>query len=305
MQLFKHSLNINFTKLFKITLSSSLIIFLLSIVMVFVKGLGESIDFKGGTTFNITFSDSIDIAEFRANLKEELNQNIDVVHLKKGAEISDEMTILLKMKFGEYEEILKTYFKNNYPQTFIINQENSIGPKIGDELKTSARNAIIMSLILIGFYIAIRFDRYYAIGSLVALLHDIMITVGIFSLLNIEISITIIAALLTIVGYSLNDTIVIYDRIRENMIKLYDKNKEEIINTSLNETLNRTFITSFTTLIVIIILYFFGGDVLQPFALALIIGVLIGTYSSIFIASPIMLYLEIKYPIPEITDLEQ
>ena len=304
MQLFKHSLNINFTKLFKITLSTSLIIFLLSIVMVFVKGLGESIDFKGGTTFNITFSDSIDIAEFRANLKEELNQNIDVVHLKKRTETSDEMTILLKMKFGEYEEILKTYFKNNYPH-FIINQENSIGPKIGDELKTSARNAIIISLILISFYIAIRFDRYYAIGSLVALLHDIMITVGIFSLLNIEISITIIAALLTIVGYSLNDTIVIYDRIRENMIKLYDKNKEEIINTSLNETLNRTFITSFTTLMVIIILYFFGGDVLQPFALALIIGVLIGTYSSIFIASPIMLYLEIKYPIPEITDLEQ
>lgn len=304
MQLFKHSLNINFTKLFKITLSSSLIIFLLSIVMVFVKGLGESIDFKGGTTFNITFSDSIDIAEFRANLKEELNQNIDVVHLKKRTETSDEMTILLKMKFGEYEEILKTYFKNNYPH-FIINQENSIGPKIGDELKTSARNAIIISLILISFYIAIRFDRYYAIGSLIALLHDIMITVGIFSLLNIEISITIIAALLTIVGYSLNDTIVIYDRIRENMIKLYDKNKKEIINTSLNETLNRTFITSFTTLMVIIILYFFGGDVLQPFALALIIGVLIGTYSSIFIASPIMLYLEIKYPIQEITDLEE
>ena len=304
MQLFKHSLNINFTKLFKITLSTSLIIFLLSIVMVFVKGLGESIDFKGGTTFNITFSDSIDIAEFRANLKEEINQNIDVVHLKKGAETSDEMTILLKMKFGEYEEILKTYFKNNYPH-FIINQENSIGPKIGDELKTSARNAIIISLILISFYIAIRFDRYYAIGSLIALLHDIMITVGIFSLLNIEISITIIAALLTIVGYSLNDTIVIYDRIRENMIKLYDKNKKEIINISLNETLNRTFVTSFTTLIVIIILYFFGGDVLQPFALALIIGVLIGTYSSIFIASPIMLYLEIKYPIPEITDLEE
>ena len=304
MQLFKHSLNINFTKLFKISLFSSLIIFLLSIVMVFVKGLGESIDFKGGTTFNITFSDSIDIAEFRANLKEEINQNIDVVHLKKRAETSDEMTILLKMKFGEYEEILKTYFKNNYPH-FIINQENSIGPKIGDELKTSARNAIIISLILISFYIAIRFDRYYAIGSLVALLHDIMITVGIFSLLNIEISITIIAALLTIVGYSLNDTIVIYDRIRENMIKLYDKNKKEIINISLNETLNRTFVTSFTTLIVIIILYFFGGDVLQPFALALIIGVLIGTYSSIFIASPIMLYLEIKYPIPEITDLEE
>ena len=137
-----------------------------------------------------------------------------------------------------------------------------------------------------------------------ALIHDILLTIGIFSLLNIEISITIIAALLTIVGYSLNDTIVIYDRIRENMNKLYDLEKKEIINISLNESLNRTFITSITTLIVVIILYFLGGDVLQPFALALFIGVLIGTYSSIFIASPVMLFLETKYPIPELTDLE-
>jgi len=134
------------------------------------------------------------------------------------------------------------------------------------------------------------------------LIHDIIITIGVFSIFNIELSITIIAALLTIVGYSLNDTIVIYDRIRENMNKLYDKELDNIVNIALNESLNRTFITSFTTLLVVLILYFFGGDVLQTFAFALIIGVLIGTYSSIFIASPIMLYLETKYPIPEITD---
>ena len=136
-------------------------------------------------------------------------------------------------------------------------------------------------------------------------MHDVVITVGILSLLNIEIGISIIAALLTIIGYSLNDTIVVYDRIRENVYKLLNDKKIDIINKSLNETLNRTIITSITTLIVVIILFVFGGVVLQPFAITLIIGILIGTYSSIFIASPIMLYFEEKYPIPEFIDEEE
>ena len=303
MKLFKHSLNISFTNFFKTSLSISFIICLTSILIIFLKGLTASIDFEGGTTINVTFYDSIDITQCRKDLNHYLNQNVEVVLLNNSNDSLSESTVLLKMPFGDYTESIKNIFDTSYPK-YIINQETSIGPKIGNELKTSARNAIILSLLLISFYIAIRFDRYYAIGSLFALLHDIIITIGFFSILNIELSITIIAALLTIVGYSLNDTIVIYDRIRENMNKLYDLKKEHIINVSLNESLNRTFITSFTTLIVVIILYFFGGDVLKPFALALTIGVLIGTYSSIFIASPIMLYLEIKYPIPEITDLE-
>ena len=303
MKLFKHSLNINFTSFFKISISISFIICMVSILIIFLKGLTASIDFAGGTTINITFNDSIDITQCRKDLNHSLNQNVEVVLLNNSNDSLSESTILLKMPFGDYTDSIKNIFDTSYPK-YIINQETSIGPKIGNELKTSARNAIILSLLLISFYIAIRFDRYYAIGSLFALLHDIIITIGFFSILNIELSITIIAALLTIVGYSLNDTIVIYDRIRENMNKLYDLKKEHIINVSLNESLNRTFITSFTTLIVVIILYFFGGDVLKPFALALTIGVVIGTYSSIFIASPIMLYLETKYPIPEITDLE-
>ena len=168
----------------------------------------------------------------------------------------------------------------------------------------NARNAILIALLLISSYIALRFDRYYALGSVAALIHDVLITLGILSILNIEIGISIIAALLTIVGYSLNDTIVVYDRIRENTAKLINDNKKAIINRSLNETLNRTVITSFTTLIVVIILFLYGGIVLQSFAITLIIGIFIGTYSSIYIASPIMFYFEEKYPIPEFIDEE-
>ena len=163
----------------------------------------------------------------------------------------------------------------------------------------------MLALLLISIYISIRFDRYYALGSLIALIHDVIITLGILSLLNVEIGITVIAALLTIVGYSLNDTIVVYDRIRENFYKFINDSNKNIINRSLNETLNRTIITSVTTLLVVIILFFFGGIVLKPFAITLIIGILIGTYSSIFIASPVMLYFEEKYPIPEFKEEEE
>ena len=301
MQLIKNTLTIDFVKQFHVFFRASLLALLFSITIMIMKGIEPSIDFIGGTTFNISFTDKIEIAKLRQDLQKTLNKTIDVVVINGNDDSM--MTVLIKLPFGNYENTINKIFNNNYPD-YIINQQISIGPKIGNELKSSALNAIMLALVLISFYIAIRFDRYYALGSLAALIHDILITIALLSLFNIEFSITIIAALLTIVGYSLNDTIVIYDRIRENMNKLFDLDKDQIINRSLNESLNRTFITSFTTLIVVVILYFLGGDVLQPFAFALIIGVLIGTYSSIFIASPIMLYLEKKYPIPEVTDLE-
>ena len=171
-------------------------------------------------------------------------------------------------------------------------------------MQSNARNAILIALLLISIYIALRFDRYYALGSVAALIHDILITLGILAILDIEIGISIIAALLTIVGYSLNDTIVVYDRIRENITKLINDNKRTIINRSLNETLNRTVITSFTTMLVVVILFLYGGIVLQSFAVTLMIGIFIGTYSSLYIASPIMFYFEEKYPIPEFIDEE-
>ena len=298
MRLFSSNININFYSFFKYMGLVSCILVLCSISCIFFKGLIPSIDFQGGTTYNVTFNSNLDIAELRLIMQNELNQKIDIVEIKNKEETN--LNILMKMKFIQDEGVINKILIANFGEdNFRINQIISIGPKIGQELTNSAKYAIILSLILIGFYITIRFDRYYACGSIAALIHDVLVTLGVFSLLNIEISITIIAGLLTIVGYSLNDTIVIYDRIRENFIKMYDSEKNIIVNRSLNETLNRTFITSVTTLMVVIILFFYGGDVLVPFSLTLIIGILIGTYSSIFVASPIMLYLETKYPIPE------
>ena len=303
MRLFSSKINIEFYSFFKYMGLVSFILVLCSIGCIFFKGLIPSIDFQGGTTYNVTFNSNMNIAELRLIMQNELNQKIDIVEIKNKEETN--LNILMKMKFIQDEGVINKILIANFGEgNFRINQIISIGPKIGQELTNSAKYAIILSLILIGFYITIRFDRYYALGSIAALIHDVLITLGVFSLLNIEISITIIAGLLTIVGYSLNDTIVIYDRIRENFIKIYDSEKFIIVNRSLNETLNRTFITSFTTLMVVIILFFYGGDVLVSFSLTLIIGILIGTYSSIFVASPIMLYLETKYPIPE-TNLEE
>ena len=283
----------NFVKYFKTMFIISLLAFIISVLSLFILGIKSSIDFTGGTIINVAVDGTIDLSNLRKVLEENLNQSINVVEVKS----NEESYILLKMSYLSDEKIINDLLETVYGNNYVINQIESIGPKLGDELKINARNAIIASLLLIGLYISIRFDGYYAIGSLFALLHDVFITLGIFIFMNMEISISIIAALLTIVGYSLNDTIVIYDRIRENMSANPYRDKKKIFNTSLNQTLNRTLVTSLTTLIVVIVLYFYGGNVLKPFAIALIIGVILGTYSSIFIASPVTLFLEEKYNI--------
>lgn len=283
----------SFVKYFKTMFIISSLAFIISILSLFIIGIKSSIDFTGGTIINVAVDGTIDLSNLRKVLEENLNQSINVVEVKS----DEESYILLKMSYLSDEKIINDLLETVYGSNYVINQIESIGPKLGDELKINARNAIIASLLLIGLYISIRFDGYYAIGSLFALLHDVFITLGIFIFMNMEISISIIAALLTIVGYSLNDTIVIYDRIRENMSLNPYREKKKIFNTSLNQTLNRTLVTSLTTLMVVIVLYFYGGNVLKPFAIALIIGVILGTYSSIFIASPVTLFLEEKYNI--------
>ena len=286
-------INFNFTNYFKSMLLISLVIFLVSITSLLIIGVKSSIDFTGGTVINVQVDSDVNLSNLRQVLEEDLKQPVSVVEVNS----NNETYILLKMGYLSNEQVINDVLSKVYDNQYSINQIESIGPKIGDELKVNARNAIIASLLLIALYISIRFDGYYAIGSLFALLHDVFITLGIFVFMNMEISISIIAALLTIVGYSLNDTIVIYDRIRENMLLNPYRNKKKVFNTSLNQTLNRTLVTSITTLIVVIVLYIYGGDVLRPFSFALIIGIILGTYSSIFIASPITLYLEEKYNI--------
>ena len=299
MQIFKNTLQINFSSYNFFTGILSCLLILTSLFILFWKGLNLTVEFTGGTNINISIIKT-QIKDFREILETHINQKIEVVEVNSSSENSN---FLLRTKFIEDESFIIDQLSIYYP-TIKVNSIDSFGPKLGSELKSSARNAILLALLLISFYIAIRFDRYYALGSLAALTHDVVITIGLLSFFNIEIGITIIAALLTIVGYSLNDTIVVYDRIRENINKLLDQERINIINRSINETLNRTFVTSITTLAVVLVLFFYGGVVLKPFAFTLIIGIIIGTYSSIFIASPVMLFFEEKYPIPEFKEEE-
>ena len=226
-----NKMKFNFVKYFKQMFVISVSIFTISILSLLFIGIPSSIDFTGGTIINIKVDTDINLSNLRQALEENLNQSVSVVEVKS----NNESYVLLKMSYLSDEQVINDLLNRVYGNSYTINQIESIGPKIGDELRVNARNAIIASLLLIGLYISIRFDGYYAIGSLFALLHDVFITLGIFVFMNLEISISIIAALLTIVGYSLNDTIVIYDRIRENMSLNPYRDKKKIFNTSLTK----------------------------------------------------------------------
>ena len=279
--------NIDFISKQKITGLLSIALIVAGIASLIMKG-GPllSIDFTGGTVAQVKFEKPVELGQLRETLSD---------YGFKGAEI---------VEFGSPDEILiKTQFSGSSSEisekltlalgnSFTLRRVESVGPKIGKELQTDALKAIGLALLLILIYITFRFDRYYALGSVIALIHDVLITLGVFSLLDYEINLSIIAAFLTIVGYSLNDTIVVFDRIRENIPKFMKKTLNDVVNISLNETLNRTVITSLTTMMVVVILFLWGGKVINLFAFALIIGVFVGTYSSLFVASPVMVYFE-------------
>jgi preprotein translocase subunit SecF len=284
---FLNKTNIDFISKQKITGFLSIALIVAGIASLIMKG-GPllSIDFTGGTVAQVKFEKPVELGQLRETLSD---------YGFKGAEI---------VEFGSPDEILiKTQFSGSSSEisekltlalgnSFTLRRVESVGPKIGKELQTDALKAIGLALILILIYITFRFDRYYALGSVMALIHDVLITLGVFSLLDYEINLSIIAAFLTIVGYSLNDTIVVFDRIRENIPKFMKKTLNDVVNISLNETLNRTVITSLTTMMVVVILFLWGGKVINLFAFALIIGVFVGTYSSLFVASPVMVYFE-------------
>ena len=245
-----------------------------------------SIDFTGGTIAQIKFDQAVDVAKLRNTLGEYGFTNAEIIKFGSQEEV------LIKTQFSGSSNEISEKLTTALGETFILRRVESVGPKIGRELQQDALVAIGLALMMILIYIAFRFDAYYALGSVAALIHDVLITLGVFSLLSYEINLSIIAAFLTIVGYSLNDTIVVFDRIRENIPKYMKKTLTEIVNLSLNETLNRTVITSLTTMMVVVILFIWGGEVIKLFAFAHIVGVFVGTYSSIFVASPVMLYFE-------------
>jgi len=290
---FKEGQFINFLKFKRVAAIISLALILGGVISVVVhKGLKYGIDFRGGTNVQIQFSTKPNLDEIRQIFSE---RGIERIVLQTFGDVANREVLLglaINSSLGTGEKLtaeLNNILLKHYPKLEIRRIE-TIGPKVGDELKISAVKAILIALGLVLLYITIRFQWRQGVSAIVALIHDVIIVVGIFSILNKEFSLTVVAALLTVVGYSLNDTIVVFDRIRENLGKFRKKQLEEIINLSITETLSRTLITSGTTLIVVLTLFILGGEIIHDFSFALLVGVLIGTYSSIFVASPLTVF---------------
>ena len=284
--------NYSFSTKFRSANLLSLTLFFISIILIFFKGLNYGIDFKGGTLIELR-SVNTDASSIRDVLK---NMNLGDVNVKKFGKEGD---FLIKVEQKGDNNKLIPKIKNNLSDKLNsdvnFRRVENVGPKVSAELLQSGIIAISLSLAAMLFYIWVRFEWQFSVGSIIALFHDVLITLGIFSLLSLEINLSIIAAVLTIVGYSMNDTVVIYDRIRENLNKFHKLNISEIANLSINETLARTIITSVTTLLALFSIFILGGEILRGFSFAMILGVLIGTYSSIFVASPILKYFKVSY----------
>tara|TARA_B100000949_G_scaffold173124_1_gene153702 strand:- start:269 stop:1177 length:909 start_codon:yes stop_codon:yes gene_type:complete len=291
----KHVPNYNFVGSFKISNLSSLFLVLASLILIFFKGLNFGIDFKGGTLIELRVdSKIIGIADIRSSFS---NINLGDLNVKQFGKEGDYLIKFEKKNFDDKNNIktIKENVKNKLQTDVNFRRVENVGPKVSAELLNSGLLAITLALGAMLFYIWVRFEWQFSLGSILAIFHDVLITIGLFSLLSLEINLSIVAAVLTIVGYSMNDTVVIYDRIRENLSKFSSSKIEEITNTSINETLSRTIITSLTTLLALTSIFVLGGEILRGFALAMIIGVIIGTYSSIFVASPILKYLNVSY----------
>ena len=284
--------NYNFSSKFKHANIFSVILFFISIILIAFKGLNYGIDFKGGTLIELR-SNNTEASSIRDVLK---NMDLGDVNVKKFGKEGD---FLIKVEEkGDNNKLIPEIKKNlsdSLNSDVNFRRVENVGPKVSAELLQSGIIAISLSLAAMLFYIWVRFEWQFSIGSIIALFHDVIITLGIFSLLSLEINLSIIAAVLTIVGYSMNDTVVIYDRIRENLGKFHKLDISDIANLSINETLARTIITSVTTLLALFSIFILGGEILRGFSFAMILGVLIGTYSSIFVASPILKYFKVSY----------
>ena len=278
------NLNIDFLKFKFIALLFSLSLLFLTFLSLFLNGLNLGIDFKGGilVEFRSIENKIVNISNFRNDAK---SLGLGEVSVQEFGKNTDVLLRVQKQEGGNKEQVealnkIKNFFKDEYT----IRRTEFVGPVVGEELKEAGITAVLLSLFLILIYIWFRFEWQFSIAAIFALSHDVLTTIGLFSLLNLEFNLAIVAALLTTAGYSINDTVVVFDRVRENLRRYKSQQNIVIYNRSINETLSRTVITSLTTLLALFVIYFFGGAVLKDFALAMIWGVVIGTYSSIFIA---------------------
>tara|TARA_Y100000816_G_scaffold291577_1_gene283353 strand:+ start:710 stop:1594 length:885 start_codon:yes stop_codon:yes gene_type:complete len=270
----------------------SILLVVISLFLLIFKGLNFGIDFKGGTLIELRSSDKkINVSSLRDNLNQ---MNLGDISVKN---FGNETDFLVKFENNEDKNIIEKIRDNldkSFGNNFDFRRVENVGPKVSAELLRSGIIAISVALALMLIYIWIRFEWQFSLGAILALFHDVIVTLGLFSLLGLEINLSIIAAVLTIVGYSMNDTVVIFDRVRENLRKYSDIKIYELTNISINETLSRTLITSITTLLALLSIFFFGGEILKGFSLAMIFGVIFGTYSSIYIANTVLVRLKVS-----------
>ncbi|MFL2948618.1 MAG: protein translocase subunit SecF [Nitrospinales bacterium] len=291
MQLFKHETRFDFMGKIRVAMIISGIVILVGLgSIVFSGGLKYGIDFAGGTLVQLQFKSPPDIEVIRDGLK--------TIGLGESTiqEFGSKKDILIRVERSEEKlEAVGAMVKRSLSGKFnsdeiIVERVEMVGPKVGRDLREKALLSILYAIIGIVIYISWRFEFQYAIAAIIALIHDVLVTMGAFSILDKEFTLVIVAAFLTIIGYSLNDTIVVFDRIRENLRRKGKLSLSEIINSSINQTLSRTLLTSGTTLLVVLALFFFGGEIIHDFSFALLVGVFVGTYSSIFIASVFLVY---------------
>ena len=300
LKLVPDNTNVNFFQSTRLTFGASVLAMILSIFLFFFNGLNLGIDFLGGTTIRTDSQTSVDIAAYRAALKPLSYGDVTVTEIFDVTKPDlNAAQIRFEAQSGEEAatvEVIRSVKAAlmSLDETITFPQVESVGPEVSGELVQAAITAVLAAIGAVLFYIWLRFEWQFSVGAIAALVHDIVITIGIFSLLQIKFDLAIIAALLTIVGYSLNDTVVVFDRVRENLRKYKKTPLKDLLNMSINATLSRTVMTSLTTLIALISLFILGGDVIHGFVFAMIWGVIIGTYSSVFVASSILLRLGVK-----------
>ncbi len=294
MQFLNKTTNINFMSKRVIATVFSALLIIASIASLATQGLNFGIDFTGGTMIELSYQEQANLSDIRAKLEQNgygdaIVQNFGSIH-----DVLIRLPVLKEANMAELSNRIVTTLQTGHETTIDVRRVEFVGPQVGEELTEQGGLAMLYALIGILIYVSFRFEYRFAIGSVVALVHDVVLTLGFFSLSQIEFDLTVLAAILAIIGYSLNDTIVVFDRIRETFLKMRKGSSEEIVNRALNDTLSRTLMTSITTLLVVLALFVFGGEVIHAFSIALLLGIVIGTYSSVYIASNTILSLGIS-----------
>lgn len=285
MQFLSKETHINFMSKRLLAAAFSIILVVVSLGSLVTQGLNFGIDFTGGTMIELGYQEQVELSQLRQDLAEGGYPDATVQNFGSIHDVLIRLPVIETQNMAELSNEVVTMLQSKSETEIDVRRVEFVGPQVGDELTEQGGLAMLYALIGILIYVSLRFEYRFAIGSVVALIHDVVITLGFFSLTRIEFDLTVLAAILAIIGYSLNDTIVVFDRIRETFLKMRKGSSEEIVNTSLNATLSRTLMTSLTTLLVVVALFMFGGEVIHAFSIALLFGIVIGTYSSIYIAS--------------------